>query len=39
MAAILAQGLRSVSAAFAALAPDGAEDAKSKMGLALLKMT
>jgi nitrite reductase (NADH) large subunit len=39
MAAILAQGLRSVSAAFAASAPDGAEDAKSKMGLAVLKMT
>ena len=39
MAAIMAQGLRSVSAVFAALAPDGAEDAKSKMGLAsLLKM-
>jgi nitrite reductase (NADH) large subunit len=39
MAAIRAQGLRSVSSVFAALAPDGAEDAKSKMGLAsLLKM-
>ena len=39
MAAILEQGLRSVSSVFAALAPDGAEDAKSKMGLAsLLKM-
>src|SRR5664280_2249688 len=33
------KGLRSVSAVFAALAPSGAEDAKSKMGLAsLLKM-
>ena len=31
--------MRSVSAVFAALAPEGAEDAKSKMGLAsLLKM-
>jgi nitrite reductase (NADH) large subunit len=39
MAAIRDQGLRSVSAVFAALAPDGAEDAASKMGLAsLLKM-
>lgn len=39
MAAIREQGLRSVSAVFAALAPQGAEDAKSKMGLAsLLKM-
>ncbi|MEP6463373.1 MAG: nitrite reductase large subunit NirB, partial [Frankiaceae bacterium] len=39
MAAIREQGLRSVSAVFAALAPDGAEDAASKMGLAsLLKM-
>jgi nitrite reductase (NADH) large subunit len=39
MAAIRAQGLKSVSAVFAALAPSGAEDAKSKMGLAsLLKM-
>ena len=39
MRAILEQGLRSVSSVFAALAPDGAEDAKSKMGLAsLLKM-
>lgn len=39
MTAIRAQGLRSVSSVFAALAPDGAEDAKSKMGLAsLLKM-
>ena len=39
MAAIREQGLRSVSAVFAALAPGGAEDAKSKMGLAsLLKM-
>ena len=34
MATIREQGLRSVSAVFAALAPDGAEDAKSKMGLA-----
>ncbi len=39
MEAIREQGLRSVSAVFAALASDGAEDAKSKMGLAsLLKM-
>ena len=39
MAAIRERGLRSVSAVFAALAPEGAEDAKSKMGLAsLLKM-
>src|SRR5664280_2318345 len=39
MAAIRDKGLRSVSAVFAALAPSGAEDAKSKMGLAsLLKM-
>ena len=39
MTAIVEQGLRSVSSVFAALAPDGAEDAKSKMGLAsLLKM-
>ena len=39
MAAIRAQDLKSPSAVFAALAPDGAEDAKSKMGLAsLLKM-
>lgn len=39
MAAIRAQGLRSVSAVFAALAPDGQPDARSKMGLAsLLKM-
>ena len=39
MTAIMEQGLRSVSSVFAALAPDGAEDAKSKMGLAsLLKM-
>jgi nitrite reductase (NADH) large subunit len=39
MAAIRDQGLRSPSAVFAALAPGGAEDAKSKMGLAsLLKM-
>jgi nitrite reductase (NADH) large subunit len=39
MKAIIEQGLRSVSAVFTALAPSGAEDAKSKMGLAsLLKM-
>ncbi|WP_068427379.1 nitrite reductase large subunit NirB [Piscicoccus intestinalis] len=39
MAAIREQRLRSVSAVFAALAPQGAEDAKSKMGLAsLLRM-
>ena len=39
MPAILQHELRSVSAVFATLAPDGAEDAKSKMGLAsLLKM-
>ncbi len=39
MAAIRAQNLRSVSAVFAALAPEGKDDAKSKMGLAsLLKM-
>ncbi|HET9871406.1 MAG TPA: nitrite reductase large subunit NirB [Propionibacteriaceae bacterium] len=39
MEAIREQNLRSVSAVFSALAPDGAEDAKSKMGLAsLLKM-
>jgi len=39
MAAIRAQELRSVSTVFAALAPGGTEDAKSKMGLAsLLKM-
>jgi nitrite reductase (NADH) large subunit len=39
MTAIREQGLRSVSSVFAALAPEGAEDAKSKMGLAsLLKM-
>lgn len=39
MEAVRRQGLRSVSAVFAALAPGGAEDAKSKMGLAsLLKM-
>jgi nitrite reductase (NADH) large subunit len=39
MAAIRERDLRSVSAVFAALAPKGAEDAKSKMGLAsLLKM-
>lgn len=39
MAEIRARGLRSVSAVFQALAPGGAEDAKSKMGLAsLLKM-
>jgi nitrite reductase (NADH) large subunit len=39
MAAVRARELRSVSAVFAALAPGGAEDAKSKMGLAsLLRM-
>jgi nitrite reductase (NADH) large subunit len=39
MQAILAEGLRSVAEVFAALAPDGEEDARSKMGLAsLLKM-
>jgi nitrite reductase (NADH) large subunit len=39
MAAIRAQELRSVSAVFAALAPGGAEDARSKMGLtSLLRM-
>jgi nitrite reductase (NADH) large subunit len=39
MAAVRGQGLRSVSAVFGALAPGGAEDAASKMGLAsLLKM-
>ena len=39
MAAIRELGLKSVSAVFTALAPDGSEDAKSKMGLAsLLKM-
>lgn len=39
MAKIRELGLRSVSAVFAALAPEGSEDAKSKMGLAsLLKM-
>jgi nitrite reductase (NADH) large subunit len=39
MAAIRAQELRSVSAVFAALAPAGAEDATSKMGLtSLLRM-
>jgi nitrite reductase (NADH) large subunit len=39
MRAIRTHGLRSVSSVFALLAPDGAEDAKSKMGLAsLLKM-
>ncbi len=39
MEAIRAQDLRSPSSVFAALAPEGAEDAKSKMGLAsLLKM-
>ncbi len=36
MAAIEEQGLKSVSSVFAALAPGGAEDAKSKMGLASL---
>jgi nitrite reductase (NADH) large subunit len=39
MAAIREQDLRSVSAVFAALAPGGTEDAKSKMGLtSLLRM-
>ncbi|WP_344689042.1 nitrite reductase large subunit NirB [Blastococcus jejuensis] len=39
MAAIREQDLRSVSAVFAALAPGGTEDARSKMGLtSLLKM-
>ena len=39
MEIIREQGLRTPSAVFAALAPEGAEDAKSKMGLAsLLKM-
>ncbi len=39
MAAIRERGLRSVSAVFGSLAPEGAEHAKSKMGLAsLLKM-
>jgi nitrite reductase (NADH) large subunit len=39
MTAIREHGLKSVSSVFALLAPDGAEDAKSKMGLAsLLKM-
>jgi nitrite reductase (NADH) large subunit len=39
MTAIREYGLKSVSSVFALLAPDGAEDAKSKMGLAsLLKM-
>jgi nitrite reductase (NADH) large subunit len=39
MAAIRARELKSVAAVFAALAPEGAEDAKSKMALAsLLKM-
>ena len=39
MAEIRDRGLRSVAEVFAALAPEGAEDAKSKMGLAsLLKM-
>ena len=39
MAAIRKKGLRSVSSVFAALAPGGVEDAKSKMGLAsLMKM-
>ncbi|MGZ4612952.1 MAG: nitrite reductase large subunit NirB [Kineosporiaceae bacterium] len=39
MAAIREQGLRSVSAVFAALAPGGREDATSKMGLtSLLRM-
>jgi nitrite reductase (NADH) large subunit len=39
MAAIRAQDLRSVSAVFAALAPGGAEDAKSKMGMTSLLRT
>jgi nitrite reductase (NADH) large subunit len=39
MAAIREQGLRSVSAVFAALAPGGQEDAKSKMGLTSLLRT
>jgi nitrite reductase (NADH) large subunit len=39
MAAIRQYGLKSVSAVFATLTPDGAEDARSKMGLAsLLRM-
>ncbi|GGK63710.1 nitrite reductase large subunit [Sphaerisporangium melleum] len=39
MAEIRARGLKSVSAVFAELAPEGREDAKSKMGLAsLLRM-
>jgi nitrite reductase (NADH) large subunit len=39
IAAVRAQGLRSVSAVFAALAPGGQEDAKSKMALtSLLRM-
>ncbi|AQZ70779.1 nitrite reductase large subunit [[Actinomadura] parvosata subsp. kistnae] len=39
MARIREHGLKSVSAVFAALAPDGREDARSKMGLAsLLRM-
>ncbi|MGY1858013.1 nitrite reductase large subunit NirB [Modestobacter sp. SYSU DS0290] len=39
MAEIRSRGLRSASAVFAALAPGGAEDAKSKMGLtSLLRM-
>ena len=36
MKAVREQGLRSVSSVFAALAPDGKEDAASKMGLASL---
>ncbi|HEU0101465.1 MAG TPA: nitrite reductase large subunit NirB [Mycobacteriales bacterium] len=36
MQAVREQGLRSVSSVFAALAPDGREDAASKMGLASL---
>ncbi|HEX6354228.1 nitrite reductase large subunit NirB [Actinophytocola sp.] len=39
MAAILQQRLRSVSSVFAALAPDGMEDARSKMGLTSLLRT
>ncbi|RSM70026.1 NAD(P)/FAD-dependent oxidoreductase [Kibdelosporangium aridum] len=39
MAVIREHGLKSVSAVFAALAPDGHDDAKSKMGLASLLKT
>jgi nitrite reductase (NADH) large subunit len=39
MAAIRQQRLRSVSSVFGALAPDGAEDARSKMGLTSLLRT